>query len=517
MEKLLKEYGKIQEEYEVIGGYKIEEKMSKVCKGLNFGTEMLNKDYSVLSGGEKTRIELGKLLLEEPEILLLDEPTNHLDIETTEWLENYLKGYKGSVLIISHDRYFLDKVIDRIYEIKAGITEIFLGNYSYYLEEREVRYNNQLKHFGVQQNEIKNMEAAIKRFRQWGAQADNEAMFAKAKAIEKKLVKMDKIDRPLKDSKEVKIDLQSQGRSGKEVVTITNYNLLVTGKILIEHMNFNIRYKERVALIGANGTGKTTLIQNVLKSIESEDDRIKVGPSVKIGYLEQDVKFSDEEKSIIETVQFDLCMSPGEARNYLAKFKFYRDDVFKKVKNLSGGEKIRLILSLIIKQDITFLILDEPTNHIDIKTKEVLEKTLNAFKGTILFISHDRYFLNKLATRIYEIENSQLHEYLGNYEFYKLEKEKRTINNTVVIAKSNEKPTKKFERVRTIRKTNSCKLATLENDIEKIETNIAGIKKRIEDNFSDHELISKLLQEIKVSETILEEKMSDWIEFSTYV
>jgi ATPase subunit of ABC transporter with duplicated ATPase domains len=499
MDNLLKKYSEATAKYESKDGYDIFEKFSKICGGLKFDNGMLLKDYSVLSGGEKTRVELGKLLLEEPDLLLLDEPTNHLDIETTEWLEDYIKNYKGSVMIISHDRFFLDKIVTRIYEIKQGRTEIYHGNYSYYLEEREIRYENELKHYHAEQRKVKQLETAAKRMRQWANQADNEKMYAQAKAIEKRIDRMDLMDKPIKDTKSINVEFSSSDRSAKEVIKVENLNLSVENLTLAHNIDFILYKDERVALIGNNGTGKSTLLKAILNNNEST----RIGNRVRIGYLEQDITFPDNNESILKTFKHYHGIHDNDIRNYLAKFKFYKDDVFKRISDLSGGEKVRLMLSILMKNDINCLILDEPTNHIDIKTREILEDALKEFNGTILYISHDRYFLNLLADRIFEIKNQKLSIYDGNYNYYKQH------------APQNKKRTIKKEEIKPVKtkKVNPYKLRELENNIAELEDQIELTRQKRDQNTHNYELLIELSSILELLDKNLESLYSKYYEF----
>lgn len=507
---LLKKYGELQTKYEVLGGYDVEEKMSKICSGLGFSEELLKREYYKLSGGEKSRVELGKILLEEPEVLLLDEPTNHLDIETTEWLENYISNFKGGVLIISHDRYFLDKVVNKIFEIKNKKIEIYHGNYSDYINEREIRHENMLKMYNQQKRKIKQLEAAAKRFREWGSRADNEDMFVKAKAVERRIEKMDKIDKPILDTKSISVDFKKEERSGKDVLRIKDYNLSIENKILVNNIELKIIYGERAVLLGGNGTGKSTLIKEIIKSNLNENDYIKVGSRVKIGYMEQDIKFSENKQSIIDTLRESHPMPEGDARGYLAKFKFFSDDVFKNVDKLSGGEKVRLKLAILMKEDINFLILDEPTNHIDIKTREILEDALKEFRGSLLFISHDRFFINKLANKIIEIENKEIKIYKGNYQYYQNQKIKERDIKETISQKNVKKPIVK--NINKSKPNNKFKKKFLEEEIEQIEKQLELLQEEIKVNQSNYQNLVGLVQEEKSLELKLEQKMDEWIE-----
>lgn len=504
LEKILEEFGNLQSEYEINGGYKIEEKLSKITKGMKIDENIQGKPYQVLSGGEKTRVILAKLLLEQPDTLLLDEPTNHLDIEMTEWLESYLKTYEGSVLIISHDRYFLDQVIDKIYEIKAKKVEVYHGNYSYYLKERQLRYEQALRKFNAQKRKMKQMEKAADRMRDWANRGDNEAMYVRAKAMERRIEKMNTIDRPVIDKNNIEIGFDFNKRSGKEVVRLKNYNLKVANQLLARNIDFTLFYGEKAALIGNNGTGKSTLIKEILKASIEELNGININPSVKVGYLEQDIKFN-ENHSILDYFKTKHPDNDGAIRNYLSKFKFINDDVFNKVSSLSGGEKVRIKLASLMKQEINFLILDEPTNHIDIKTRKVLEDALETFKGTILFISHDRYFLNKFANRIIELKEKTLNCYFGDYEYYK--RKKKDINKNKEENKNeNINKTKKVKKERkNKKKVDPYKIKRYEEEIEKIEKAIDSKQEFISKNPSAYEEIEKVLITIEKLENTLED------------
>src|SRR6056297_1037307 len=317
IEKDLETFGKIQELYEINGGYTIEEKLSKITQGMNIGDEMQKKKYNVLSGGEKNRVMLAKILLETPDTLLLDEPTNHLDIETSEWLEGYLKTYEGSALIISHDRYFLDQVVDKIYEINNGQIDTYFGNYSFYLKERELRYEQALRHYNAQQRKVKQMEKAATRMRDWASRADNEAMFVRAKAMERRIERMDLVDQPTKDKINFRIAFDGDSRSGKEVIRAKNYQLKILNQVLVDKVDFTLMYGERAALIGNNGTGKSTLLKDILRAYEKTVEGLTVNPSAKIGYLEQDISFESNEMTILEAFKSYIPGLDGEIRSYL--------------------------------------------------------------------------------------------------------------------------------------------------------------------------------------------------------
>lgn len=427
---LLKSYGQLQELFEQLGGYRLESDISKVCNGFKISDEMMKRKFSTLSGGEKTIVSFARLILSEPSILLLDEPTNHLDINTLEWLEEYLKNYNGSILISSHDRYFLDQVTNKTILIDRGKSEVFFGNYSYYLEENERRIMAEFEDFKDQQKQIAAMKASIKKLQEFGRLAfpGGEAFFKRAASIQKRLDKLELLDKP-EEKKEIPLDFQISKRSGKDVLIIENLGAMIGDKILFDGANMHITFGDKDCLMGKNGSGKSTLIKMALGISNAEllSGQIKVGSNVLIGYLPQEIHFENEDATILETARQFYDGTETHLRASLAKFLFYGENVFKKVKSLSGGEKVRLKLFELIQKNANFLILDEPTNHIDIDTKEMLEEALKEYNGTLLFISHDRYFINKLAKNVFEINDEQIDKYIGNYDDLKEQKIKRMI------------------------------------------------------------------------------------------
>ena len=414
-EKDIKLLDKLQEEFRISGGYSLKEKIEKIRNGFKITNELLDREYNKLSGGEKTLINLASIILSNPDILLLDEPTNHLDIDTLEWFEEYLSSYNGTVVIISHDRYFLDRTVNKIIEIENGNANIYHGNYSYYLKESEKRLMIKFQNYKNQQKEIKALKEAIERYKVWGAKSDNPMFFRRAKAIETRLEKMEVIEKP-KTKSELRINLNVEDRTSNRVMVISNLDLKIGNKELLRNSHMEVYYKERVCLMGKNGAGKTTLIKNILNNTH---DNIKLGTNIKIGYIPQEIRFDNEDLTIYEHMRKIFVGSESELRSKLNQFYFTTDNIDKKVKNLSGGEKVRLKLLELILKNVNFLILDEPTNHIDIDTREILEESLLAYDGTILFISHDRYFINKIATKIVMIENKEMITYNGNYDSIK--------------------------------------------------------------------------------------------------
>lgn len=415
-EKIINKYLKLQEEFIKLGGYEFETKISKVLAVFNITDEMLKRNLNTLSGGEKTICSLIRLILINPDILLLDEPTNHLDIKRIEWLENYLKSYKGTVVVVSHDRYFLDKVVNKIILLtKRGIEEYF-GNYTYFIKENENRIMLEFKKYKDQQKIIEAMKKSIKRLQEYGklcGSTGGEIFFRRAASIKKRLEKIEKLDKP-EEKKSINIDFNSDSRTGKEVLKIKNLNLGFKDKTLLEECNLDLFYKEKACIIGDNGTGKSTLIKEILNG----NDSIKLGSNIKLGYIPQEITFDDNNLSILEEARKYFIGDEQYLRSALFKFLFVGENIYKKIKYLSGGEKVRLKLFCLIQDKYNFLILDEPTNHIDIDTREILEKSLIDFNGTILFISHDRYFINKVATNIILLKDKKLNKYIGNYDDY---------------------------------------------------------------------------------------------------
>ncbi|HAK43547.1 MAG TPA: ABC transporter ATP-binding protein [Clostridium sp.] len=422
LERALKEYSRLQQEYEVKGGYEQDEKLSKVCQGLNLTENFINKEFNILSGGEKTTVILGKILLQNPDILLLDEPTNHLDMQSVEWLEGYLKGYKGIVIAVSHDRYFLDNVVTKIIELEDMYCETYKGNYSYYVNQKEENMLIQFENYKEQQKKIAAMEKAIKDLRDWAIRADNNKFFKRAASMQKSLNKMERISKPKFQRQNMKLSFNETERSGNDVIIVKNLYKNYGDKELFRDGNMQVNFGERVALIGANGSGKTTFLKMVLGEEQLDGGSTKIGESVKVAYLPQNITFDNEEATVLETFREKFSILEGKAREYLSKFMFYGGNVFKKVKHLSGGERIRLKLSQLLFQDINLLIMDEPTNHLDIDSIENLEEALKEFNGTIFYISHDRYFINNISNRLIAIEDKKFTSYEGNYDNYKEEK-----------------------------------------------------------------------------------------------
>lgn len=413
LEEAINKYTSVQEEYISNGGYEIEERIGKIVKGFNI-ENLLNKKYNNLSGGEKRIVTFASIMVNNPDILLLDEPTNHLDIDTLEWLEQYLKKYKGTIIIISHDRYLLNKISNKIVLLENGKIDIYNGNYNYYLEEKEKRKDLILKNYNTQQKQISSMKESIKKLRKFGKLGNDERFFKRAKSIEKRLDKIERIDKP-RDNDIIPLEFTTGIRTGKDVLTIKDLSIMLDNIILFDNVELNIKYQEHVCVLGKNGSGKSTLIKEILNG----NNNIVMGTNINIGYIPQEIIFDNNNNRVYDIARKYYNGDESHLRSSLNKFLFSKDNIFKKVSNLSGGEKVRLKLFCLMQQNINFLILDEPTNHIDISTREILEDTLKNYEGTILFVSHDRMFINSIATKIIAIENNKLVEYVGNYEDYK--------------------------------------------------------------------------------------------------
>lgn len=413
---LINKYGNMQEQFQLIGGYDVQEHFNKICSKFKFSKSFLTQNYNNLSGGEKTKVNLAKLLLKKPDILLLDEPTNHLDIDSLNFLENFILNYEGSLIIVSHDRYFLDKVSTKTVLLENGKAIVYFGNYSYFIKEDERRVLLEFENYKNQQKKIERMKESINTLRKFGEIAKNEMFFKRAKSIEKRLEKMELIDKTNVKSNNIKLAFNVINRSGNNVLKIENLSKTFANKNLFKNANMSIFYGEKVVLMGSNGSGKSTLINMILNKDLDYEGNIIIGSSLKIGYIPQNIVFEDNNMTILDYYMNNCSLSETVLRSRLAQYGFRQECVFKKIGNLSGGEKVRLAFMKLMQKDINFLILDEPTNHIDIDTRELLEEALSEYCGTILFVSHDRYFINKIATRTISIENNRLKSYNGNYD-----------------------------------------------------------------------------------------------------
>lgn len=436
MNKLLEKYGRLQEAFDKNNGYSINGKVEKIKNGLNITEDLSNSIFDKCSGGEKTRVLVAKMLLEEPEILLLDEPTNNLDIKTLEWLEDYIKQYKGSVLVVSHDRYFLDHVIGRVLELDTDGIEEYDGNYSKYIQDKEQRFLERYKAYENNQYITHRMEMQVRRLKSMNSQI----LRGVANKIENRLNKIEKIDKPIFEKKSMRMNEFSGSRSGATLLEAVGIAKSFEQKELFSDIDLTIEKGDRIGIIGENGSGKTTLLKILLGQEMPDDGIIEISSTAKIGYLTQDTSFEDEEKTILETfIQSFDSMNQGEARNKLASMLFTSDDVYKKIKVLSGGEKIRLKLCILMNQNLNLLVLDEPTNHLDLNSREVLEENLMNYSGTLLFVSHDRYFLEKMTNKIWNLENKQMEVFSGNYDEYIDRKKNAVIEETSPILRKTRK------------------------------------------------------------------------------
>ncbi len=419
---LLSRYDKLSAAFQVGGGYETDTNKNKVCNGLSIPQDMRERPFDMLSGGEKTRVNLARLILEDTDILLLDEPTNHLDLRATEWLEEYLDRFKGTVLAVSHDRYFLDKVVRRVVEIQEGKAEFYSGNYSFYAVEKERRYDEKLRQYEKEQAKIQQLEKAAEQLRIW-AYSGNDKIFKRAQSMEKRIERIRQTDKPRKDRK-MAVRFGEREFRGDEVLSIKNLGKSFGERTLFADVNLEVEGGERIALLGDNGTGKSTLIKIIMGEEEPEVGRLRKGPTIKVGYLPQIIHFDHPERTLVDTMLYDLDCTAQTARNRLAAFKFRGEDVFKPVSALSGGEQSRLRLCMLMDSKINLLILDEPTNHLDIQSREWIEEAVEDYEGNLLFVSHDRYFIDRFATRIWMLEDGRITDFKGTYQEYLSAKEK---------------------------------------------------------------------------------------------
>lgn len=412
---LMNSYTKLQHEYELENGYAAQSEISGVLKGLGFSEEEFGRKLMSLSGGQKTRVVLGKLLLEKPDILLLDEPTNHLDIGSIEWLESYLMNYPGTVLIVSHDRYFLNRIVNRVIEIENGSSMTFSGNYDEYSQKKSIVRKSIYNTWMKQQNEIRHQQDVIAKLRQF----NREKSIRRAESREKMLDKMDLVEKPQEVQADMHLELHPRIESGHDVLTVRGISKSFSRQELFRDQDIEIKKGERVAVIGDNGTGKSTLLKMITGLIRPDAGEISFGSHVHVGYYDQEQQLLDDSKTIFEQISDDFpTLTQTEIRNVLAAFLFTGDDVFKRISSLSGGERGRVSLARLMLSEANFLILDEPTNHLDIVSKEILEDALNDYSGTVLFVSHDRWFINRVATRILDLTNHTFVNYIGNYDYY---------------------------------------------------------------------------------------------------
>ena len=498
----LREYDALVNRFQSGGGYDMDVDVDKICNGLGITAAQRPQEFDSLSGGEKTRINLARLLLEKTDILLLDEPTNHLDLSSVEWLESYIKSFKGTVLIISHDRYFIDQVAQRVIEITDGHAEFYTGNYSFYMEEKQARFDLQLKQYEQEQAKLKQLGYTVERMKGWGI--NNRTLYRRAMSIQHRMERIQKTQRP-KTEKTMKASFGEKDFSGDVVFKMKNVSKSYGDRVLFSDVNLNVEGGERIALLGDNGTGKSTF----LKCLLGEEDcsgRIQFGPTVKWGYLPQIIRFDHPERSLYDTMLYEKNLTPQMARDRLGAFLFQGEDVFKTVGTLSGGEQSRLRLCMLMDEKINLLILDEPTNHLDIASREWVEAAIEEFEGVLLFVSHDRYFIEKFAERIWLLENGAIRDFHCGYQKY------RSILDHEALARTLPKPEPKVkkERPRTGTKDGEKLVRRLEREIEKQEGLISELDGKIEAAAADYQELTRLLGEKEQAEEVLLELMEQW-------
>ena len=484
LDTLLSDYSRITHQFELENGYACRSEVTGVLKGLGFSEDEFSKSVDTLSGGQKTRVALGRLLLSNPDIILLDEPTNHLDMDSIAWLENYLMNYKGAVFIVSHDRYFLDKVVTKVVEIDHGNVRMFMGNYSDYSQKKAMIREAQYKAWLNQQQEIKHQEEVIAKLKSF----NREKSIKRAESREKMLDKIEVLDKPVEDNSEMRLTLSPRIISGNDVLTVTGLSKSFSNQQLFCNIDFSIKRGERVAIIGANGTGKTTLLKILNGLLPADEGEFELGSKVQIGYYDQEHHVLDMEKTVFEEMSDTYpYLTNTEIRNVLAAFLFTGDDVFQQIKTLSGGERGRVSLAKLMLSEANFLILDEPTNHLDIVSKEILENALNSYTGTLLYVSHDRYFINQTATRILDLTNQSMVNYIGNYDYYLEKKEELT----QIYAPEAEKPKEQqtatsSKQDRILKKEEQARQRKRESELKKTEAEIERLETR--DNEIDEEM-----------------------------
>lgn len=515
--KVIKDYTLTSELYMNRGGYTYKAEINKVLKGLGFLENDYSKPINILSGGQKTRVALCKLLLSKPDILLLDEPTNHLDLDAIEWLEEYLKSYKGTIMVISHDRFFLDSITDKTFELSNGCIETYNGNYSVYIELKKKVYEEKLKAYNLQQADIKRQEEIIERYRSFNREKSIRAAESRQKALDK----IEIIEAPTKENKMTKIKFQPQIQSGNDVLHIENLSKHYGSKTLFENLNLDIKRGEHVALIGENGRGKTTLFKILMNEVKNDNGICVLGKNVFLGYYDQEQSNLEPEKTILDEVWDDFPkLTTTQVRTYLAAFLFTGDDVFKKISTLSGGEKCRINLLKLMLSKSNFLLLDEPTNHLDIMSREALEDAILNYDGTVLVISHDRYFLNKVVDKIHELNIDGIKTYLGNYTYY-VEKKKNPLRFQDLEEFEGKTKTqinyekKKKREEEKLEKQRKLKIKNLEQEIANLEQTMENLQNKLclEEIYSNPEKSEEVNKELSTIEADLERLYEEWEEF----
>ncbi len=513
LEAVMEAYSKSTHQFELQNGYAYKSEVVGVLKGLGFDEGDFEKKMNTLSGGQKTRVALGRLLLSKPDIIMLDEPTNHLDMNSIAWLENYLVNYDGSVIIVAHDRYFLDKVVTKVIEVERGIVSVFSGNYSDYAAKKKQLMDAKLKEYYNQQRDIKHQEEVIAKLKSF----NREKSIKRAESREKLLDKIEVIDKPITEQETMHFKLEPAKESGNDVLSVEGLSKAFGGNRLFDNVSFEIKKGEKVALIGNNGTGKTTILKIINHIIDADAGKVKLGANVEIGYYDQEHNVLHMDKTAFDEIGDAYPdMTNTQIRNMLACFLFTGDDVFKKISDLSGGERGRVSLAKLMLSNANFLILDEPTNHLDIMSKEILESALNRYTGTVLYVSHDRYFINKTASRIMELSANTVTNYIGNYDYYL---EKRDILAPKEVKQvSSEKNTAVKDDWKA-QKEEQAKLRKRQNDIAKIEKSIEQLEKdnseldeqlALPEVYSDVKQLMKLNEKKQEIEKKLEKLYEDW-------
>ena len=500
---LLREYDALVSRFQAGGGYDMDVEVDKVCNGLGITPEQRKQDFDSLSGGEKTRVNLARLLLEKTDILLLDEPTNHLDLRSVEWLESYINAFKGTVLAISHDRFFLDRIAHRVIEIVDGHAEFYSGNYSFYIEEKQARFNLQLKQYEQEQAKLKQLGFTVERMKGWGI--NNRTLYRRAMSIQHRMERIKKTEKP-KTEKTMKATFGEKDFSGDVVFQMKNVEKSFGQRTLFSNVDLKVEGGERIAILGDNGTGKSTF----LKCLLGEEDckgKIQFGPTVKWGYLPQIIQFSHPERTLYDTMLYEKNCTPQVARDRLGAFLFQGEDVFKTVGTLSGGEQSRLRLCMLMDEKINLLILDEPTNHLDIASREWVEAAIEEFEGALLFVSHDRYFIEKFAERIWALEDGKIRDFKCGYSKYRsiLEHES-AVRQPAAVAE----PKVKKEKPKGGTKEVDKLVRRLEREIEKQEALIAILDAKIEASGADYQELTRLLGEKETAENDLMTLMEQW-------
>ena len=498
----LQEYDVLVNRFQAGGGYEMDVEVDKICNGLGISQDQRGQYFDSLSGGEKTRVNLARLLLEKTDILLLDEPTNHLDLRSVEWLEGYINAFKGTVLIISHDRYFLDQVAQRVIEIVDGHAEFYSGNYSFYMDEKQARFNLQMKQYEQEQAKLKQLGYTVERMKGWGI--NNRTLYRRAMSIQHRMERIKKTEKP-KTEKTMKASFGEKDFSGDVVFKMKGVSKAFGQRTLFSDVGLMVEGGERIAILGDNGTGKTTFIKCLLGE-EDCSGKIQYGPTVKSGYLPQTIHFSHPERTLYDTMLYEKNCTPQVARDRLGQFMFSGEDVFKQVKNLSGGEQSRLRLCMLMDEKINLLILDEPTNHLDIASREWVEAAIEEFEGVLLFVSHDRYFIEKFAERIWLLEDGKIRDFRCGYSKYRSIVEHEAANKPVVAAV----PKEKKEKPKGGTKEQEKLIRRLEREIEKQEQLVAAFDPKIEAASADYQKLTRLLSEKEEAEMVLMDLMEQW-------